>query len=86
MARVPHPFAGWVVTRTGVATFAALLAALIAGVVVNQFPGDSAFARWLASDTGLFAYWILCAFVVSIAQMALHALGYPTARKRDADR
>lgn len=83
MARVPHPFAGWEVTRTGIVTFAILLAAIVAGLVLGEFAPATAFGRWLASDTGLFAYWILCGFAISIVQMALHALGYPTAKKRD---
>ena len=31
----------------------------------------------------LLAYWIVCAFVMSAAQMVLHVLGYPSARKRE---
>jgi hypothetical protein len=82
VARRSNPFSGWVVTRTGVATFAALLAAMIGGVVVGEYGNASRFARWLATDTGLFSYWFICGFVMSIAQMVLHVLGYPSARRK----
>lgn len=82
MARAPHPFVGWEVTATGYATFGVVLAAIIGGVYLGEFAPDTALGRWLATDTGLFSYWFICAAVVSIAQMVLHVFGYPSARKR----
>ena len=57
------------------------LLAMIAGLAAPVVFPDSAAARWL--NDKLLAYWIVCAFVMSAAQMVLHVLGYPSARKRD---
>ncbi len=84
MAREPHPLVGWEVTPTGYATFAAVLAAIIAGVCIGEFAPDTPLGRWLATDTGLFSFWFICAAVISVAQMVLHVLGYPSATKRPA--
>src|ERR1700740_3360794 len=79
-----HPFSGWEVTRTGCLTFAVFLAAILGGEWLAEFAPDSRLGHWLAaSDANLFSYWILCGLAISIAQMALHVLGYPTARKKD---
>ncbi len=86
MAREPHPLVGWEVTPTGYATFAAVLAAIIAGVCIGEFEPDTPLGRWLATDTGLFSYWFICAAVISVAQMVLHVLGFPSATKRPADK
>ena len=75
-----HPFFTWEMTRTGYATYAVLLVAMIAGLAGPVFFPDSALARWI--NDKLLVYWIVCACVMSFAQMALHALGYPSARKR----
>ncbi len=75
-----HPFFTWEMTRTGYATYAVLLVAMIAGIAGPVlFPG-SVLARWI--NDKILVYWIVCAFVMSITQMVLHALGYPSARKR----
>ena len=84
MKRRSHPFAGWVVTLTGIVTFGVFLVAILAGEVLAEFAPGSRFGHWLgASDANLFSYWILCGLAVSIAQMVLHVLGYPTARRKD---
>ena len=79
-AKERHPFFTWEMTRTGYVTYAILLVAIIAGLAAPVVFPDSATARWL--NDKLLAYWIVCAFVMSFAQMVLHALGYPSARKR----
>jgi hypothetical protein len=83
MRRDRHPFFTWEMTRTGYVTYAILLAAMIAGLAGPVvFPGSAA-ARWI--NDKLLAYWIVCAFVMSMTQMVLHVLGYPSARKKQAD-
>ena len=75
-----HPFFTWEMTRTGYATYAILLMLMIAGLAAPLlFPGSGA-ARWIYDK--LLVYWIVCAFVMSAAQMVLHVLGFPSARKR----
>ena len=75
-----HPFFTWEMTRTGYATWAALLFAMIAGLAGPVLFPESTLARWI--NEKLLVYWIVCAFVMSITQMVLHVLGYPSARKR----
>ena len=75
-------FRDWEMTRTGYATYAALLALMIGGLAAPVVFPDNATARWIYDK--LLAYWIVCAFVMSAAQMVLHVLGYPSARKRKA--
>ena len=81
MRRERHTFSGWEMTRTGYATYAILLALMIAGLAAPVLFPDSTAARWI--NDKLLAYWIVCAFVMSAAQMVLHVLGYPSARKRE---
>lgn len=76
-------FRDWEMTRTGYATYAILLVLMIGGLAGPVlFPGSAA-ARWIYDK--LLVYWIVCAIVMSAAQMALHVLGYPSARKRKGD-
>ena len=83
-SRRRHPFSGWEVTLTGCITFAVFLAAILGGEVLAEFAPQTRFGHWLAaSDANLFSYWILCGLAVSVAQMVLHVMGYPTARRRE---
>ena len=83
-AKEPHPFFTWEMTRTGYATYAVLLALMIAGLAAPLAFPESALARWI--NDKLLVYWIVCAFVMSGAQMVLHVLGYPSARKKDQEK
>jgi hypothetical protein len=79
-AKERHPFFTWEMTRTGYVTYAALLLLMIGGLAAPViFPGSAA-ARWI--NARILAYWIVCAFVMSITQMVLHVLGYPSARQK----
>lgn len=82
--RERHPFFTWEMTPTGYATYAVLLLAMIAGLAGPVVFPESTLARWIYDR--LLAYWIVCAFVMSLSQMVLHVLGYPSARKRPAAR
>jgi len=77
-----HPFFTWEMTRTGYATYAILLLLMIAGLAAPVLFPESALARWI--NDRILAYWIVCAFVMSLSQMILHVLGYPSARKKAA--
>jgi len=73
-------FADWEMTRTGYVTYAILLLAMIGGLAAPVLFPDSALAHGL--NRNLLVYWIACAFVMSLAQMVLHVMGYPSARKK----
>jgi hypothetical protein len=75
-----HPFFTWEMTRTGHATYAILAFLMIAGLAAPVLFPASALARWI--NDKLLAYWIVCAFVMSLSQMVLHVLGFPSARKK----
>ena len=75
-----HPFLTWEMTRTGYATYAILLLLMIGGLAAPVLFPESELARWI--NDRILAYWIVCAFVMSITQMVLHVLGYPSARKK----
>ncbi len=53
---------------------------MLAGLAAPLLAPGSALGQWI--NRYLLAYWIVCTFVVSLAQMALHALGLPSARRK----